>query len=282
VCIISLDREAIEGLHAGWTASRWEDLMAVVSVDSRVLAQIQSPVDSVGLRLGQSLAREGLDSLHAALTEAREAVAPPAAQAVPKKKRVGAPIIALLAVGGAGVAIPAWIDRGVYANAAVAVAGISVFAGIYAGAQVIERLLEPLSHWILPAEDSGEDYGTAVEEADNNIREWAANATNQGKKSAAEAAMETMAEKKNALDERKEDRAALFWAIASVVGMLASAQFGLFLLKLIGVSSSYAWDVFATGLILGSGSKPVHDLVTKVSKSSSAEASTGGSATTAG
>lgn len=94
--------------------------MAVVSVDSRVLGQIKSPLDSAGWRMRESLAREGMDGLDAALSMAREAITPPAAQAVPKEKRIVAPIIALVAMGVAGVAIPAWIDRGLYPKAAVA------------------------------------------------------------------------------------------------------------------------------------------------------------------
>jgi hypothetical protein len=139
------------------------------------------------------------------------------------------------------------------------VAGVSVLAGIYAGSQAIERLLEPFSHWLLPAEDTEKSYGEAVEEADKKVAEWASDTGNAAKREDAEAAMRVMAKRKNAVDERKEDRAAVLWGIASVVGMVASAQFGLFLLKLIGVSSSYGLDVFATGLILGGGTTPVHD-----------------------
>lgn len=193
----------------------------------------------------------------------------PAAQSVKKTVRVVAPIIALALVAIAGWLIPnVLIKHGAsYATAAAAVTGISVFAGIYAGAQAIERLLEPLSHWLLPTETSDDEYGKAVTAADKAVTAWLAEPTDATKQ-AIETAMNQMATKKNAIDELQDDRAVIFWAIASVVGILAAAQFNLFLLKLIGISTTYSWDVFATGLILGAGTKPLHELIGKLSSSS--------------
>lgn len=156
-----------------------------------------------------------------------------------------------------------------------------MFAGIYAGAQAIERFLEPLSHWLLSTEDTESKYGEAVEAADKAVTLWLADSS-EGNKTAVETAMKDMATKKNAIDERKDDRAAIFWAIASVAGMLAAAQFNLFLLKLIGVTATYSWDVFATGLVLGGGTKPLHELIGKLSASSGSSEQSGGSANQAG
>jgi hypothetical protein len=61
--------------------------------------------------------------------------------------------------------------------------------------------------------------------------------------------------------------------------MLASGFMHIYLLKLIGITTTHAWDVFATGLIVGSGTKPVHDLVTKLSASSSSAGDSGGTTT---
>jgi hypothetical protein len=261
--------------------------MAIVSVSDYLMRAIQQPpVSAPGQVLeGQLLEAVEFPAGHMIRMTAAppsQPVAVPATQVAKKKMRVLWPLISIGVVIAGGFVIPWAIDRGVYATAAIAVTGISVFAGLYAGAQIIERFLEPFSHWLLPSEDTRAAYGTAMETADKALTAWAADPTNAALKTKAETAMKTMAKKKNAVDERTDDRVAIFWAIASILGMLASAQFGLFLLKLIGIPATYAWDVFATGLILGSGTKPLHDLITNLSKSAApSDAAGSGSTTTA-
>jgi hypothetical protein len=257
--------------------------MTTVAVRQRVLGEaLQGGSGPFEGQLVDRVALEAGDTLRITVPQVAQPIQPPSAQTAAKKVRVLWPLLALVGVALAGWVIPFVLDRGLYGAAATAVAGVSVFAGIYAGAQVIERLLEPLSLWIKPNESSDKEYGEAVEAADKAITAWAKRPDDAQLKEQAEVTMKTMAEKKNAVDEKKDDRTAIFWGIASIVGMGASAGFGLFLLKLIGVSASYGWDVFATGLILGSGTKPVHEIITKVSKASSDDSKQeGGSATSA-
>jgi hypothetical protein len=86
------------------------------------------------------------------------------------------------------------------------------------------------------------------------------------------------------------DRAVLMWATASVLAMLACAALGIFLLRSIetpgpvkrsttstSVSSSAPspakdpnrlLDLIATGLVVGAGTKPLHDLISQIQTSS--------------
>jgi hypothetical protein len=55
----------------------------------------------------------------------------------------------------------------------------------------------------------------------------------------------------------------IFWAVATVIAMLGSASLHLYFLQAVGISSASRWlEVLATGLIVGAGTKPLHDLTT--------------------
>jgi len=117
-------------------------------------------------------------------------------------------------------------------------ADFALFAGFYVAAQVIERLLEVVSP-VLPL--------------------WSVPGTDEATKAA----------------HAKADRAALLLGVATVAGVLASCAFGLYFLAAVGigvettahgsVSTVPRWiDVLATGLIIGAGTKPLHDLITNI------------------
>ena len=64
----------------------------------------------------------------------------------------------------------------------------------------------------------------------------------------------------------KSNRKIIFWAIASAVGVLASASLKLYLLRTVGIATpNRPLEVLATGLIIGSGTQPLHDLVGLIS-----------------
>jgi hypothetical protein len=56
------------------------------------------------------------------------------------------------------------------------------------------------------------------------------------------------------------------WAAATTLGMFASAQTGIYLLAMLVTKSTapQAVDILATGLVIGGGTKPLHDLITRV------------------
>jgi hypothetical protein len=83
---------------------------------------------------------------------------------------------------------------------------------------------------------------------------------------AAEQALNRAATWQQIIDQVASNKATL-WAVASGFGMAISGATGLFLLHAIdkGKWGVPRWlDVIATGLIIGGGTKPLHDLITNL------------------
>ena len=132
--------------------------------------------------------------------------------------------------------------------------GWSALAGIYILTQATERLLEPVSRVLLPTAPAKDELAGAM-----------ATATNTGSVADANAAAESKAK----LERLTRDRTILFWGISTGVGLLVSGLFGIMLFW--GIAQEGApepWlDVLATGLVVGGGSKSLHDLITRIEKS---------------
>lgn len=110
---------------------------------------------------------------------------------------------------------------------------ISVFALLYVFAQTIERLLEPVSAFY----DAKVDRVAATPQTDSRRRKVVA-----------------------------------LWAAASILGMLGSAWLGVFLLRLVGVvDAPYFVDIAVTGVVVGAGTKPLHDLISHIQKAKEAK-----------
>ncbi len=64
------------------------------------------------------------------------------------------------------------------------------------------------------------------------------------------------------------NRTVLMWALASGLAMIVCGAFGILMLRTIGFTSAPAWaDLTVTGLAVGSGTKPLHDLISNIQKS---------------
>ena len=112
-------------------------------------------------------------------------------------------------------------------------ANFALFAGFYVAAQVIERLLEVVSP-LLPFWPPDPDDDPAVQVAHT-----------------------------------KADRAAVVLGLATLAGVAASCGFGLYFLAAIGMTSvSHSIDAIVTGLTVGAGTKPLHDLITGIQSKS--------------
>ncbi len=124
-------------------------------------------------------------------------------------------------------------------------ADFALFAGFYVAAQVIERLLEVVSpllpFWNMP----GADEASKVAHA-------------------------------------KADRAVLLLGVATLAGVLASCGFGLYFLTAVGIGVEtvegtevatipHTIDAIVTGLTIGAGTKPLHDLITNVQNKNNPE-----------
>jgi hypothetical protein len=75
----------------------------------------------------------------------------------------------------------------------------------------------------------------------------------------------------------------LFWGFATCIGIVASASLELYLLRQVGIASPpRELDVLATGLIIGAGTKPLHDLTKLIEKKKETAAATASAAAAAG
>jgi hypothetical protein len=116
-----------------------------------------------------------------------------------------------------------------------ATANFALFAGFYVAAQVIERLLEVVSPLLPPWKLPGADEAAKVAHA-------------------------------------KADRATIALGLATFCGVGASCAFGLYFLSAVGIgvettngatvsTISHGVDAMITGLTIGAGTKPLHDLI---------------------
>lgn len=163
--------------------------------------------------------------------------------------------------------------------------GLTIFAVFFVSAHAIERLIEPLTKFFgIGAQDNfakqfdaAERSVTAALEAAKLVRDLPANteasklgtakADAESKATAAKEALDAAATAKANLAEVKGNRAVIYWALASAVAIVAAAALKLYLLRTVGIAQPpRALDLLATGLILGAGTKPLHDLVTRIEK----------------
>lgn len=141
--------------------------------------------------------------------------------------------------------------------------GISVFAVMYIVAQVIERLQEPFVPWV--GRSGTVDKPTAKATRDEKVAKAIENPGDPAK--AIEAA-----KAQRVVDQIRANLTLLLWGSSAALAMVASGYFGLYLLKGVGVNGSSLWlDIIVTGLAIGGGTKPLHDLIGNISASKKAK-----------
>ena len=179
----------------------------------------------------------------------------------------------LVVIGaGIGCALFAAIDP---SPAITAAAGFAVVAPLYIAAQAIERLVEPLTNFdsfgkAAPSAEGAADPRTKRKAKAARDEAFAAfaNAAPDQAAPAAKTAAETQAQ----VDRIRKNRALLGWGIASALGTVVCGAIGLRLLLLTGVAVNRYVDVIVTGLAIGSGTKPLHDLISNIEKTKDAKA----------
>jgi hypothetical protein len=160
---------------------------------------------------------------------------------------------------GAGLAIGLWSWRNPVGF--VAGTGISVFAPLYILAQGIERLIEPFTSFVSvkPDEVPKGEPKTKVNKADALLRVNEAIADEDA---------QTAASWARVVDKIRRNTAVIAWAVASILGMILCGVFGLYMMRLVGFRGvPQQADIVLSGLAVGSGTKPLHDLISNVQKS---------------
>jgi hypothetical protein len=160
------------------------------------------------------------------------------------------------------------------------VEGFAVFAPVYFAAQAIERLLEPLASVYTATTAQKEEVKAAREQkvrAETALK--AAVTADPTVMSDPEASVNSaMAEATareqaalRALRLKRANRKLLWFAVATVIACILSGLLGLGILEAMSTaklkSSLGAIDVGLTGIVIGAGTKPIHDLIERVQNS---------------
>jgi len=185
-----------------------------------------------------------------------EAVESPAqAAAVPTPPVGGHIVLAAFAILGLGLA-GSWLLWTTDANAAMirpAETG-TVFVGLLVFAAAVERLIDPFTRWM---------PGRSARAALERVRAAAANRAGR----LGHQDLVAVAEAEALAARAQATRTVLMWGVASAVATLISSLCGFYVLHGIagpGWDAVPVWaDALVTGVLVGSGSKPVHDLITR-------------------
>lgn len=136
------------------------------------------------------------------------------------------------------------------------------YAGVVAAAAAaaIERFLEPLSNLLMntKAQTAKKEAATTKASAQTVGADPSRDATEV--LTIAQHAATAQAK----VDTERANRAIFFWAIASICGIGIAGGFGFFLLHSIATGVNPYMDLAVTGLTIGAGTKPTHDLITSL------------------
>jgi hypothetical protein len=140
----------------------------------------------------------------------------------------------------------------------------SAFGALFVAALAIERVIEPVSDFLGPnTKNASKQAKTKVAAAKS------ATADKGSKKAEAEQATDD-------LDVARQLTALATWAAATAIAFVLCGGLKILLLSAIvdttkGGQPSRWGDLLVTGLVVGAGTKPLHDLVSNIQKSSAAK-----------
>lgn len=186
--------------------------------------------------------------------------------------------VVLLASVGAGVAFAVW-DPELFLDTE----GFAVFAPIYLVAQAVERVLEPIASRYGTTDEKKTEVKEAVEaklraEQAASVAIASAPAAVIGQPrlappavaDAVEVATDAEQSAQDALEKKRRERAIIWWLVATLLSLAVCGALGLGILEAMSTKplKEYigAIDVAITGLAIGAGTKPLHDLITRLEK----------------
>ena len=191
-----------------------------------------------------------------------------AAAAVPAAEPAAKPNLGYTIGGYIGVVVAAGVAILLASKNDVTIGvseGFAPFAVIYLVAQAIERGLQPFTYLL-----GKPDKKSEAKEELRTAKSTQAVAFAMNQEGAAQTAAVAAVAKQKKLDVIVADRAVLFWALATMVSLLVCGLLELGLIQSIAdVTGSSGdvpkWfqytDVVVTGIAIGSGTKPLHDLI---------------------
>jgi hypothetical protein len=128
----------------------------------------------------------------------------------------------------------------------------AAFAALFVFAAAVERIIEPITRW-MPGRGPQQLYERALADMQNGVP----------------GALQAAAHHRAAADQARAGRAVLMWGIATFVATVLSAGAGFYLLRMISADPGWhgvaTWvDSLVTGLVVGSGTKPLHDIIARI------------------
>jgi hypothetical protein len=196
---------------------------------------------------------------------AEPAAAVPAAAEPPAAPPRGALLISYgVAVGGfvAGNALSLILKPGAFTP----LDGFSALALFYIAAQAIERAIEPFTGLVKVAPEAGQPAASKTEAESHRAVSLAAAYAAAPEET--QGFVNTAARWQRVIDEIRANTTLYAWGFATALGALASGMLGLYLMKAVGAGAVPNWlDIIATGLIVGGGSKALHDVIKSIEKS---------------
>ena len=141
-----------------------------------------------------------------------------------------------------------------------------MFATFYILAQIVERIIELVSEVGYLGK-----HKTEIEKGKRKIEYYQKIIEKKLEKNPDINAIETESNEIEKIEKGKRDlemcRIASLWLFASLLGIAVCwvANVGFF--KTIGITETVtSWDKLGSGLLVGSGTKPLHDLIAKIEK----------------
>ncbi|MER7005080.1 hypothetical protein ABT297_18805 [Dactylosporangium sp. NPDC000555] len=212
------------------------------------VAGVPAP-DVPGAGIGAAVAAAGDDGVAARGGEAAAVASQPAG--------IGALIAAFLLVAAGGAGSWALYHFGVNAEEIHLPDATALFGVLFAFAAALERVLEPFARF-MPGQHAKGELERAVANMANKYHDATLDDLIQ------------VAHAKSLVDKGRASRGLISWGVAVALATVASASGGLYLLHSIageGWHGIPVWvDAIITGVVVGSGTKPLHDVISKVQK----------------
>jgi len=145
--------------------------------------------------------------------------------------------------------------------------GVGIFALFYILAQGIERIQEPFTPFVTAKQTGGNERKTQ-RRARADLESCVSSAAAATTLADATARAKIVANGKRTVDQVRANLTVLLFGSSALLAMLLSGYLKAGLLRTVGVSGVSVWiDVVATGVVVGAGTKPLHDLISNLKES---------------